>query len=73
MADPTQIYTDDDSENLYLLDKGNSRIVVVAKSGEFEASYLWEGIPNVEAIVASEEEKKIFLLEGSKIYEIELK
>jgi hypothetical protein len=72
LANPTALYTDDDCENLYVLDKGNSRVVVLGKSGEYSATYLWQGIGTVEGIVASEEGGKIFLLDGSKIYEIEL-
>jgi len=67
------LYTDDKQESLYILDKGNSRVVVLAKSGEYDASYEWEGISDVDGLIASEEEKKILLLGGSKIYEIELK
>lgn len=72
-ANPTTFYTDDDCENLYILDKGNSQVVVLAKSGEYKATYIWEGVKDVDALIASEEEKKILLLKGSKIYEIGIK
>ncbi len=71
--DPTAIFTDDDQENLYILDKGNSRVVVIDKSGEYHSQYRWEGMGGVTGIMASEEEKKILLLSGNKIYEIEIK
>lgn len=70
---PTVIYTDDQAGNLYVLDKGNGRIVVLAKSGEYQAEYIWQGIGDASDMVVSEAEKKIFLLSGSKIYEIGLK
>lgn len=73
LVEPNLIYTDDDSENLYVLDKGNSRIVVLAKSGEYEASYYWSGLATTKGMAVSEEAGKIFLLEGNKIYEIDLK
>lgn len=72
-SNPTTLYTDDDCESLYILDKGNLRVVVLAKSGEYGATYQWEGMRDVDGLVVSEEEKKILLLAGSKIYEIELK
>ena len=56
-----------------LLDKGNDRVVVVNKSGEYYSQYRWPGIGGVTHLVASEEEKKILLLAGNKIYEIEIK
>ena len=73
LSQSTAIFTDDDQENLYLLDKGNDRVVVVNKSGEYYSQYRWPGIGGVTHLVASEEEKKILLLAGNKIYEIEIK
>lgn len=67
-----RIFTDGQTENIYLLDK-TGRIVVFNKSGEYVAEYRWPGIKETEEIVVSETEKKIFLLSGSKIYAIELK
>lgn len=72
-SSPSAIYTDDEQENLYILDKGNLRVVVLDKSGEYDSQYIWSGISGVSDIVVSESEKKILLLSGSKIYEIELK
>jgi hypothetical protein len=73
LDNPAAIFTDDDQENLYLLDKGNSRVVVINKSGEYHSQYLWQGASEATALIASEEEKKILLLSGNKIYEIEIK
>lgn len=70
---PSSIYTDDEQENLYILDKGNLRVVVLAKSGEYDSQYIWSGISGVSDMVISESEKKILLLSGSKIYEIEIR
>jgi len=73
LANPAAIFTDDDQENLYVLDKGNSRVVVINKSGEYHSQYRWEGMGEVTHLMASEEEKKIMLLAGNKIFEIEIK
>lgn len=73
LTNPTAIYTDADQERLYLLDQGNSRVVVLAKSGEYHSQYLWEGIKDASGLVASEKEGKILLLVGSKVYEIKIK
>jgi len=70
---PTAIFTDDDQENLYIVDKGNSRVVVIDKSGEYHSQYLWQGMGDIVGLVASEEEKKILLLSGNQIFAIEIK
>lgn len=64
------IFTDIDQKNLYILDKANLRVVVLEKSGEYHSQYLWEGIKEVDSLVVSEKEGRIFLLQGSRIYEI---
>ena len=69
---PSVIYTDSEAKDLYILDKGNNRVVVLTKGGEYQAQYIWEGISKVSDMVVSEEAKKIFLLEEGKIFEIGL-
>lgn len=72
-SNPLSIYTDDESERVYILDRGNRRVVVLDKSGEYREQYLWEGIETVSSLVVSEDERKILLLSGSMIYEIEIR
>lgn len=73
LSNPTAIFTDDDQENLYIIDKGNSRIVVINKSGEYNSQYLWQGMGDIAGLVASEEEKKILLLSGNQVFAIEIR
>jgi F0F1-type ATP synthase membrane subunit b/b' len=70
---PQLIFTDDNCQNLYILDKGNRRVVVLEKSGEYHSQYMWEGIKDIDGLVVSEKEGKVFLWQGNQIYEIELK
>jgi len=69
---PQALYNDDEIENLYLLDRGNTRILVLAKSGEYRGQYLWSGMNQANDLVVSEAEKKILLLVNDKVYEIEI-
>lgn len=69
----SKIYTSDKEQNLYVLDKGGGKVYVIAKSGEFQKAFIWEGIKQADDLVATEEIKKIFVLSGSKIYEIGMK
>ncbi len=68
-----KIYTSEDSKNLYILDNSSSRVIVLDKTGIYQSQYVWEGMGEITDLVVSEEEKKIFLLAGSKIFEIGLK
>ncbi|MCL5676193.1 MAG: hypothetical protein M1120_03645 [Patescibacteria group bacterium] len=72
-SSPLAIYTYDDAKNIYILDSGNNRIVVLDKTGNYAAQYQWQGISRVTDIVANEALGKLFLLAGSKIYSINLK
>lgn len=73
LNNPTAIFTDDDQENLYIVDKGNSRIVVIDKSGEYHSQYLWQGMGDITGLMASEGEKKILLLSGNQVFAIEIR
>jgi hypothetical protein len=72
LFEPTAIFTDFDSQNLYVLDKGNARIVVLSKNGEYQAEYHWAELNQAQDLVVIEAEKKIFCLLGSKIYLMEM-
>lgn len=67
------ISTNDTDKNLYILDKNTSRIIVFDKEGSYQSQYQWDELKNTDDFVACEEEKKIYVLSGSKIYAVELK
>ncbi|MEA3355316.1 MAG: hypothetical protein U9Q63_02430, partial [Patescibacteria group bacterium] len=71
--EPVKIFTSPEVENLYVLDKKSMRVVVIAKSGEYQAQYNWPGIAGIADLVVSEELGKIFLFTSEKIFAIELK
>lgn len=70
---PRAIFTNEKSRNLYLLDQENKRVLMIGKDGAYQAQYEAEEIGQAQDLVVSEEEKKIFLLIGNKIYYIEIK
>ncbi|MBI2405621.1 hypothetical protein HYV21_01015 [Candidatus Microgenomates bacterium] len=70
---PQSITTDSRFSNVYVLDNGNSRVVVLDKSGVFKAQYVWETIKDATGIAVSEEKKKLLIFVGGKVYEVELK
>lgn len=66
-------YTNEESDYIYLLDKTNSRVILVDKKGVYKAQYVSEQIKNASGIVVSERDGKIILLSGPKLYSIDLK
>ncbi|MCL4354911.1 hypothetical protein M1349_05650 [Patescibacteria group bacterium] len=73
LSNPTKIWTNVDSERVYVLDKGNGRIVVLDKTGAYKEQYQAGIIKNAKDFDISEKDKKILILSGGKIYEIDLK
>jgi hypothetical protein len=72
-SSPQMIYTDPDQESLYVLDRNNQRLVVLGKDGEYRSQYLWPDQKEIDKIVVSEAVGKAWLLEGSRLYQIDLK
>lgn len=73
LSSPTRIFTDRDTDNLYILDNGNSRILVLGKEGGYIAQYQANSLKTARDLEVIEKDKKIFILSQNKIYEIELK
>lgn len=67
------VYVTDVTKNLYVLDRSNSRVVILDKDSTYLAQYRFEASSTVNAMVVSEQEKKMLLVSGGKIYAIDLK
>jgi len=72
-SNPSKLYTNIDFENIYVLDNGNSRIVVVGKDGGYKEQYQTDILAKAKDFEVSENDKKILVLSEDKIYEIEIK
>jgi len=66
-------FVTEEKDAVYILDKENSRIIVLKKNGEYQAQYRGDKFATAVDLAADEVKKKIYLLEGGKIYEIEMK
>ena len=73
ISGPMSIFTNANLDNVYILDNGNSRIVVLNKSGKYQAQYSAGVIKNAKDIDVSEKDKKVYILSSGKVYEIDLK
>ncbi len=73
LSSPSAIYTNEELEFVYILEKENQRVVVIDKEGKYKAQYLDEVIGEAKNLAVSEEEGKIIFLTETKLYSIEAK
>lgn len=75
LKDPVQIVVNTDLTNMYVADKGNRRIVVLTKEGAFVKAIKpvnegsWD---DMKGIAVNDAEDKVYVLSGSRVYEVEL-
>jgi len=69
----SQLFTDENQKQLYIMDKLEGRIVAISKQGEFKAEYSWEGLKACDDFVVSEAIGKILVLKDGKIWGVPLK
>lgn len=60
-------------DNLYILDADNARLLVISKVGLFQKEYRGDKFATASDLVVDEKDKKVYLLEGNKIYTMELR
>ena len=68
----SQIYTDTDSDKLYVVDSTNSALLVVGKDGILQGTYQSAEFGRAADIVVDEAAGKIYLAVGSKVLEATL-
>jgi hypothetical protein len=73
LSNPTAIVTNGDDANVYVLDNGNSRIVVFDKSGNYKTEYGAPIIKNAKDFEVLESDKIAYILSGEKLYQVDLK
>ena len=72
-SSPLRIYTTVDFSNVYVLDQGNSRIVVLDKNGTYKAQYQADVLKHASDFEVLEADKKVYVLSSGKVYQIDLK
>ena len=73
IRDLKSFFVADDTEHVYLLDTFDKRLVVLDKKGNFKAEYQSDKFAGFSDLVVDEKGKKVYLLESSKIYSMDLK
>lgn len=69
----SKIFTNDELDNLYVLDEDTQRIIVLDKTGELIQQFISESFTDLKDFAVNDQEDKIWALNGSQILEIELK
>lgn len=69
---PKSFFVSDETDNLYLLDSGNSRLLVLDKKGGYLGQYQSGQFQDFTDLVIDEQNKKAYLLSGQKIFQIDL-
>lgn len=62
------VYTEADFKNLYILDKNSQKIIIIAKTGEYQSQYDLGNLGDITTFAVDEANKKIFAASGSKVY-----
>lgn len=73
VKDPKSFFVSEKTENLYILDSGNSRLLILTKTGIYKGQIEGDKFGTASDLVVDEKGKKVYLLEGSKIYQVDLK
>ena len=68
----TQLFTSEEMKNLYILDPTNKRIIALNKKDDFTIQYISDKFDSLKDFWVSEDEKTIYVLNGPKVYRIDI-
>lgn len=66
----SQIYTDEDYANLYIIDPVSKTFLVIDKSGGLVSNISLKGMKTISSVTANEADKKAYVVGDNKIYSI---
>ncbi len=72
LASPTKIFTNPDTDYLYILDKGNSRILKISKTGAYQNQINADILSQATDFEILEKDQKANILSGDKTYSLPL-
>ncbi|OGC45397.1 hypothetical protein A2V49_02350 [candidate division WWE3 bacterium RBG_19FT_COMBO_34_6] len=76
LANPVKVVTGTGFDSIYIADSGNNRIAVFSNTGKFIKQYKAENDSDwseIKSIALTSDETKIYVLNGSKVFEINIK
>jgi len=72
MQNPKKVYTNIDLDQIYILDNGNKRILVLDKEGNFVKQFKSDGFEDMKGIAVDTASGKGYVLSGTKVFEFGL-
>ncbi|MFA6027920.1 MAG: hypothetical protein WC752_03260 [Patescibacteria group bacterium] len=72
LSGSTEIYTDENSQSLYILNPSQKQVAVFDKNGKLKAQYLSDKWGDLKGMTLDEANKKLYLLNGLEVFEIDL-
>lgn len=72
MLDPRYIYTNEELDNIYILDPETARVVAFDKEGNYKAQYKNEVFRTADGLFVSESVNKIIVPDGDKLFSVDL-
>lgn len=73
LSSSTVLYANEKTKNLYILEPANKRFLVFSKEGELTRQYHSESFDNLKDIIIDEAGGQAYLLNGAKVYVINIK
>ena len=67
-----EIYTNGGLDNLYVVDKANSALLVISKDGVYKKAYQASEFSQAKGICVNADESKVFIAVGNKVLETSL-
>jgi len=72
LKNPNKIWTAENSERVYILDKSTQRLVVMNTAGQIIVQFRSDKFNDLKDLVVKEKEKTVYLLNGAQIFKITL-
>lgn len=73
LIEPNAIFSDEESEYLYILDPASSKILIINKDGQYIGEYSNKMLEKAQDFIVAEEQKLIVFLAEGKLYSLEVK
>jgi hypothetical protein len=67
-----KMFADTVAKNIYVLDSGNNRVVILDKAGNVVETLISGSFTNIKDFVVKESQKKIYILNGTELLQVDL-
>ncbi len=72
LSDSTKLFTQNDFTNLYILDSGNKRLIIVNKTGALVRTMTSDQFTELKDFAVDEKGKAVYILNGSELLQVKI-